>query len=143
MVGVGQRLQIFIFFNVSMVVTLMDAPKSIKVFGTKILLIKMETIGTLGSTYFFILIFVHIRLAIFATTFTIDGYFFFLPYFLRHNSLIVLVYIGMLFIASDKGILTHLFFNSFKKSRSKGVIYFSNNNLFGKRGDLVNCDCSF
>ena len=100
-------------------------------------------IGTLGSTYIFIVIFVDIRLAIFATTFTIDGSLFFLPYFVRHDSLIVLVYIGMLFIASNKGILTHPFFNSFKKSRSKGVIYFSNNNLFGKGGDLVNCDCSF
>jgi hypothetical protein len=50
---------------------------------------------------------------------------------------------GMFLIAYNKGIFTQMFFSSFKKSLSKGVMDFSKFNLSGKGGVLVNCDCPF
>jgi uncharacterized membrane protein len=92
MVGVGQRLQIFIFYIVSMVITLIVSPNSIKLFGIKkIFFINMVQIGSHGSIYFFVVTFFDIRLANFPTTCTIVGSFLFLPDLLRNNSLIVFV----------------------------------------------------
>jgi hypothetical protein len=65
------------------------APNSIKVSKIEVVLINMVTIGIPRSTYFFVVMFVDIRLANFPTTCTIVGSFLFLPDFLRHNSLIV------------------------------------------------------
>jgi hypothetical protein len=50
----------------------------------------MVTIGTPVSTYFFVVMFVDIRLTNFPKTCIVVGYFLFLPDFLIQNSVIVL-----------------------------------------------------
>jgi hypothetical protein len=67
-VGVGRRLPMFKFCIVSIVMTFIVAPKSIRVFGIEKLLIKIVTIGIPGSTYFSEMTLVVIKLANFPIT---------------------------------------------------------------------------
>lgn len=68
--------------------TFIAGPRSIKVVGTKTLLIEMEAIGILGSIYFSIVVFADTGIAIFPVTWTVGGSLLFFPVFLIHKSFI-------------------------------------------------------
>jgi len=65
MVGVGNKSKVPILDKVSIVITLMVEPKSIKVFFIGCPLINMVTTGIAGSTYFLVTNPVDIKLASF------------------------------------------------------------------------------
>jgi len=94
------------YFIVSIVITFITPPKSISIFQTEKLFIKIVTTGIPGSIYFSIVVLVDMRLANFPITWIVVGSFFFLPVFLMHNSFIVLAYIGIYLISFNNGIFT-------------------------------------
>ena len=67
----------FFKFKCFIVYVFIAAPKSIKVFGTKKLLIEMVTIGIPGLTYFSMVVFVDMRLAKLPMTWIVVDLFFF------------------------------------------------------------------
>jgi len=74
------------------------------------------------------------RLDNFPTTWMVAGEFFHLPGFLMHQSLDILVYMGMSFISCSKCILIQIFLSYDIKSKSYGIIDLSSVILFGKGG---------
>ena len=106
---------------VSLVITLMAAPKSIRVWDMMVPLMWTSTIGLLGSKYFGQITFPNMRLDSCPMTLMVEAYFFRLPGCLKHFSLINLLYIGTSFMAWRSGIFTHNFLSSPRSSISSGL----------------------
>src|SRR5271168_3871311 len=104
-VGVKRRLGSFSCSIVCLLIMLIAAPKSIKVFGISTPLIVVLTIGLPGSTYFCIVNFPIMISAIFPTRWILLVSLGFLPDLLRLNSFIVFARIGISLMACNKGIL--------------------------------------
>lgn len=68
MVGVGNKSKVHILDKVSIVITLMDTPKSIKVFFIGYPMINLVTTRILWFAYFLITNMIDIKLAIFPPT---------------------------------------------------------------------------
>jgi hypothetical protein len=130
MVGVGLRRGFNCNFSkVVAVITLMVAPVSMRVFPMETSLMVMVTIGFPRFPYFASFDCFDMYSESYPIKCTLGGSFFFIPDFLIHNSLTTLLYIGISLMACSKGILTQIFFNSFKMSNSGRVVGFSINNL--------------
>jgi len=117
-IGVGLRLSRPRVSIVVDVITLITTPRSTKTFEISTPLIWTVTIGFHGSPYLTGIIFPNIMSHKFPMTWIVGGSFGFLPGFLEHNSLIILVYIDTSFIAWSNGILTNKFCSSPKRSNS-------------------------
>jgi hypothetical protein len=113
------------------IITLMVAPRSMRVFPMETSLMVMVTTGFPGFPYFYTLGFSDMYSESSPIKCTVGGSFCFLPGFLIHNSLTNLLYIGISLMACSKGIFTQIFFNSFKMSNSDQVVGFSITNLYG------------
>jgi hypothetical protein len=131
-VGVGLRRGFNC--NSSKVVTVikfMVSPRYMRVFPMETSLMGMVTMGFLEFPYFATLGYSDMYSKISPIKCTIGGFFCFLPAFLIHNYLTTLLYIGISLMACIKGILTQIFFNSFKMSNSGRVVGFLITNLSG------------
>ena len=110
-VGVALNPYMFKFFIVSLVMTFIAAPRSIKALLIDCLFMLTFTNGLLGSKYFGVINFPNIMSANCPTTWTMVGSFFFLPGFLRKASLMAFPYIGTSLMSWNRGIWTCMFFN--------------------------------
>ena len=106
---------------VSFVITLMVAPRSIKVCGIMVPLMWTSTIGLLGSRYFGQITYPNIRSESFPMTLMVGASLLHLPGCLKHFSLIKLLQIDTYFMACRSGIFTDKCFNSPRSSVSFGV----------------------
>ena len=106
---------------VSLVITLMVAPRSIRVWGIMVPLMWTSTIGLPGSKYFGQITCPNMRLDSCPMTLMVEASFFRLPGCLKHFSLINLSYIGTSLMAWRSGIFTHNCLSSPRSSSSSGL----------------------
>ena len=106
---------------VSLVITLMVAPKSIKVWGMMVPLMWTSTTGLPGSKYFGQITCPNIRSDGCPMTLMVETSLFLLPGCLKHFSLTNLLYIGTSLMAWRSGIFTHNCLSSPRSSFSSGL----------------------
>ena len=106
---------------VSLVITLMAAPRSIRVWGIMVPLMWTSTTGLPGSKYFRQITCPNMRSDSCPMTLMVEASFFRLPGCLKHFSLINLLYISTSFMAWRSGIFTHNCLSSPKSSVSSGL----------------------
>lgn len=111
------------FNMVSIFITLIVAPRSIKVLGTIMPSMCTSTTRLPRSRYFRNITLPSIRLDSFPTTLMVGVSLFLLPRILKHFSLIIVLYIGTYLMARRRGILIHKLFNSMRGSTSFGVCW--------------------
>ena len=92
---------------VSLVITLMATPRLIKVWGIMVPLMWTSTTGLPGSKYFGQIACPNIRSGSCPMKLIVEAYLFHLPWWLKHFSLINLLYIGTSFMAWRSGIFTN------------------------------------
>jgi len=119
---------------VSLIITLMVAPRSIRVWGIMVPLMWTSTIGLPGPRYFRQITCPNIRSNSCPMTLIVEASLLHLLGCLNHFSLIILLYIGTSFMAWRSGIFTHNCFNSPRSSVSSGVGCVVPDNLSGKGG---------
>ena len=119
---------------VSLVITLMAAPKSIKVWGMMVPLMWTSTTGLLGSKYFGQITCPNIKSDNCPMTLIVEASLFRLPGCLKHFSLINLLYIGTSFMAWRSGIFTHNCLSSPRSSVSSGFGWVVTVSRLGKGG---------
>ena len=105
---------------VSLVITLMVAPRSIKVWDMMVPLMWTSTTGLPGSKYFGQITCPNIRSDSCPMTLVVEASLFRLPGCLKYFSLINLLYIGTYFMAWRSGIFTHNCLSSPRSSVSSG-----------------------
>ena len=118
----------------SLVITLMAAPRSIKVWGIMMPLTWTSITGLPESRYFRQITCPNIRSDNCPTTLIVGTSLFRLPRCLKHFSLIILLYMGTSFMAWRRGIFTHNCFSSPRSSVSCGVGFVVPVSLSGKGG---------
>ena len=119
---------------VSFLITLIVAPRSIKVCGIIVPLMWTSTTRLLGSRYFGQITYPNIRLDSCPMKLMVGASLLCLPGCLNHFSLIILLYIGTSFMAWRSGIFTNNSFNSPRRSISSGVDYVLLDSLSRKGG---------
>ena len=122
------------FSIMSLAITLMAAPRSIKVWGIMVPLMWTLTTWPPGSRYFGQITYPNIRSDSCPKTLIVGASLFHLPGSLKHFSLVILLYIGTSFMAWRRGIFTHNYFSSPRSLVSSEVGCVVSVSLSGKGG---------